>query len=205
MLSKIVVFTLLIVPLGNLSALVEFGGSYSYQKQRFGESRQNSIIGKTYQGSLAIYLFNLTAIELNYSESEDTAQQNDTIPITSTTISVTQSSNIVKTTVYGIGIRQALASRKAFLVPTISFGYAKMFVTDGTDYTFVDSTDGSTFFYRADRQRRGDESVFAEFALQLRLTRRFSLKGSVKTVYPAFKGGMARDNMKYLAGFTWYL
>jgi hypothetical protein len=204
--SKIVIFlVLLLLPLTELLALVELGGTYSYQRQRFGDGRQNSVTSKTYHGSMAIYLFNLTAIELNYSETEDIAEQNDNIPITDTTISVTKNSNIVRTTVYGIGIKQALASRKAFLRPTISFGYAKMFAVDGTDYTFYDSSNGNTILYRADRDRKRDESVFAEFALQIRLSSRFALKGSVKTVYPAFKGGLAKDNMKYLAGFTWYL
>jgi hypothetical protein len=45
--------------------------------------------------------------------------------------------------------------------------------------------------------------MFGAFTLQLRLTERFSLKGSVKSLFPAFEFNKAKDNLKYLVGFSW--
>jgi hypothetical protein len=45
--------------------------------------------------------------------------------------------------------------------------------------------------------------MFGAFILQFKMTDRLSLKGSVKTLIPALAFNKAKDNLKYLVGFSW--
>lgn len=189
----------------NSYSLIELNGEYGYDRQVYGASRQNDIVEKSYSGAVALYLFDFTAIELNYSESETVTEENNTISITDTTVDLIKSEQRVLVYSFGIGIRQALAPRGARLRPTLSLGYARQFIRDQTEYTFKNRSSGSTFTLREDPTKLRSDSVFATFGLELKLTKTFALRGSVKTVFPAFETDKARDNVKYLVGFTWYL
>jgi len=154
---------------------------------------------------MALYLLSTTAIEFNYSHHQQTTTENETIPITGTTISIISQQNRVFYEVYGVGIKQMLSSRKARIRPSISFGYAKQFIRDSTDITLENVANGDRALSTIPTSKSRIDSVFGTFTLQLYLTKFFSINGSVYTVFKAFETNQAKDNMKYLAGFSWYL
>ena len=109
----------------------------------------------------------------------------------------------MRSAVYGIGIKQMFAPRSARLIPGISVGYAKQFVEYESDVTIEDTGSKNRLKINNGTKNQRIDSVFGTFSLQLRMTERLSLKGSVKTLFPAFELKKARDNVKYSVGFTW--
>ncbi|GAB4011124.1 MAG: hypothetical protein Fur0010_04960 [Bdellovibrio sp.] len=186
-------------------SIIELNGEFGYQKQVYGSTRQNDVVTRTYAGSIALYFLTLTALELNYSLEDNITSDHSTIAITGTGYSIIGMQNRVTSSNYGVGLRQALAPRNAWLRPTISLGYARQFVNDQTFYTFQNDTNKVSFESSDPIYKRRTDSVFATFGLQLSLTKTLGLRFSVNTLFPAFEFDLAQDNMKYLAGFTWYL
>jgi hypothetical protein len=181
--------------------IYELDLDFGYDKQIYGASRENSVVSRTYSAGISTYIFELTGIDLNFSSSKDTTSTNDRFtPVIGTDIISTHS--YVTTTVYGIGIKQMLLPKNNWVMPLLSIGYAKEFVNSSSDYTKEDTTTKiqSTSTYSVSKQRV--DSVFGTFVLQFKLSDRFSLKGTVKTLFPAFEINKAKDNMKYLFGFS---
>lgn len=184
-------------------AITELDLGFSYDKSVFGETRDDKSTSRTYRGSIAFYFFNMTAIEFNYSEKEDeTIINNDTSGITSGLV-ISDESQTITTQTYGVGIRQALASRKAFLVPTISVGWARQKAQSRSTATIVNKTDSSRTVYDSGVSESEYDSVFGSFALKIRITKTMSLKGAVNTAFKAFEWDEARDQVSYSAGLTW--
>lgn len=187
----------------NASAIVnEIGFDFGYDIQKYGSTRQNSIVSRSYSGGISSYIFSTTAIDLNFSSSTDTTTENNRYNV-ATGYDIVGQQNRVKTTVYGLGIKQALASKTSALVPLISVGYARQFVDYTTDITIENTTSKARSIASSGTTKERTDSVFASFVLQLKLTDQFSLKGSVKTIFPAFEFNKAKDDLKYLAGFSW--
>jgi hypothetical protein len=185
-------------------AVVELDGEFSYRKQVYGATRQNDAVSRSYNGSMAIYLFDLTALEFSYMQNADITTEHNTIAINSA-YSIIGFQNRVDSDVYGVGLRQALAPRGSRFRPIISLGYAKQFTYYQTNYDIRTESNGLVFTVNDSSGKSRVDSVTASLGLQIGLTERFALKCSVKTIFPAFKSGLAQDNMSYLAGFTWYL
>ncbi|MCF8060328.1 MAG: hypothetical protein K9K67_13585 [Bacteriovoracaceae bacterium] len=185
-------------------ALIELNGEYGVSTQKYGANRDNEIEATTIGGSVALYLFDLTAIELNYSQTETVTSETNVLTIDSTYDLIGQENNVLVYS-YGIGIRQAFASRKARFRPSMSLGYARQFIRDTTQATFRNNITGNTFIVNDDVTKLRDDSVFGSFNLELRLTNTVSLRGSVKTIFRAFDFDKAQDNIRYLLGFSWYL
>jgi len=185
-------------------ALIELNGEYGLSTQKYGADRSNNIEATTIGGSVALYLFNLTAIELNYSQTETVTTENNTLRINDTFDLISQENNVLVYS-YGIGIRQAFASRKARFRPSMSIGYARQFIRDTTEATFRDNDTGQTFSISDDVSKLRDDSVFGSFNLELKLTQTISLRGSVKTIFKAFDFDKAKDNVQYTVGFSWFL
>lgn len=195
-------FSITIIP--SSWALTEFGLNAGYDKQYFGSDRASSMTSLTYSGSLAFYFWKNIAFELNYSQTEDkTFQKYD--EDSTQDVSITQLNNRVFTKVYGAGFRVSLGGKTSRIVPMISLGYAKQFIEDQTTYVLYDSTDSSTASSTYLNPKKTIESVFGTFILQFKITQRFTLKASVKTVFKAFEFSQAKDYLKYLVGFSWYL
>lgn len=192
----------LILPLKAHAVVFEFDFDFGYDKQIYGTKRENTIVTRTYSGGLATYLFNLTAIELNASRSYEISTQNDQFTV-ATGYDVTSDRNTITTDVYGIGIKQMLAGRNSFIVPVISVGYAREFLEYGREVTVLDTTNSTSSIKNLGTTKQRIDSMFAAFTLQFKMTDRLSLKGSVKTLIPAFEYNKARDNLKYLVGFSW--
>jgi len=201
---KLVLPLFLILASSSLWALSELNAEFGYGRQVYGTNDSSKILSRSYSGSFAQYLFDTTAIEFNYAFQSEVTTENNTVAITGTSYSVVSMQNTMITNVYGVGLRQALAPKNSPIRPMISFGYAKQFSENKTEYTFQNDTTGSRFVSRDGPYKARVDSAFAGFTLQLKMTQTFSLQGSVKTVFPAFKTGLAKNNLKYTAGFSWF-
>ncbi|MAF77581.1 MAG: hypothetical protein CME60_05410 [Halobacteriovoraceae bacterium] len=193
---------LILVPKSH--ALIELSGEYGLSQQVYGSQRNNNIESTTIGGSIALYLFDRTAIELNYNQTETITDENRVLSIDDT-YNLTKQINTVQIYSYGIGIRQAFASRKSRFRPSLSLGYARQFTSDSTTAYFTNTDTGENFSISNAGSKSRYDSVFGTFSLEIMLTRRFSLRGSVKTIFKAFEFNRAQDNMNYLFGFSWYL
>lgn len=185
-------------------ALAEFNFDFGYDRQIYGVNRQNSVVSRNYSAGISTYLFDLTALDLNYSNTQDTTSQNDRYTV-SAPYDITAQQNRVRTNVFGLGIKQMLVGRGARLTPIISAGYAREFVTSSGDISVENTTTKAVQKVYLNETKQRYNSVFGSFTLQLKLTDRFSLKGSVRTLFPAFEMNKAKDNLKYLVGFSWII
>jgi hypothetical protein len=201
----ITIFFITILPINNAFALMELGGSFSYDRTVYGTKRQNKSIERTWAGKLAFFLYNFTAIELNYSYSDEIITENETIGVDGFNLNLINTQSKVHNEVFGIGIRQVFAPRKAIIKPSMSIGYAKQFITSTSTATYQDTSNSNIFVFAADPSKARVDSVFGTFTLQIQITGRLSIKGSVDTLFPANDINQAKDNLKYSAGFSWYL
>ncbi len=192
----------LLFPMTSFAIVNEVAFDFGYDRTIYGKDRQNSNINRTYSGALSTYVFDYTAIDLNASRSSDITTENERYNVT-TAIDLIGQQNRVTTTVYGLGIKQTFAPRNARLIPGISMGYARQFVSYKSDLTIENTTTLARTVVSGGETKQRIDSVFGTFSLQLRLTERLSLKGSVKTLFPAFKFDKVRDNVKYAFGFSW--
>ena len=192
----------LILPL-RAFAVFEFDFDFGYDKQIYGAQRQNSVVSRNYSSGISCYLFDLTALDLNYSNTLDTTSQNDRYVNALPGYDVIAQQNRMLTNVFGIGLKQMLAGRSSRITPIISAGYAREFVTSAGDVTFENTTTKVATKANLNESKQRYNSVFGAFILQVKLTERFSLKGSVKTLFPAFDFDKAKDNLKYQVGFAW--
>lgn len=182
--------------------IYEIGLDFSYDKQIYGNNRLNSQTSRTYSGGVSTYLFETTALDLNYSSSKDITTQNEVYDAGGGFDLVGQQ-NRVETNVYGIGVKQMLLPRKYRLMPLVSVGYARQFITYETDLTLENrATDIRTSGSSGESKARVD-SMFGAFILQYKMTDRLSIKGSVKTIFPSADWNKARDNIKYAFGISW--
>jgi len=200
--TKIFFLLLSLLPICSMAGIYELDFDYGYDRQIFGINRQNSVISRNYTIGFSSYLFDLTALDFNVSNNQDVTSQNDRINVATGYDLVSQQTR-VRTNVYGVGLKQMLAGRGSRIIPVISAGYAREFITSGGDITVENTATKVQSVYNQTETKQRYNSVFGSFSLQIKLTERFSLKGSVRTLFPAFEFNKARDNLKYLVGFAW--
>lgn len=200
--KKILILLCLLIPTLSFGLVHEIASEFSYDKKIYGLSRENSNVNRTYGGAFSTYILDYTAIDLNFAYSQDISTENTRYSVTNG-IDVVGQQNRLKTHVFGIGIKQIFAPRTARLIPGVSVGYAKEFVNYQSDLTVEDVPTGTRVTIGQGEVKMRQDSVFGTFSLQLRLTNKFSIRGSVRTLFPAFEFNKARDNLKYSAGFSW--
>lgn len=203
---QIIVFFLIITSIiipNNAFSVTELSGNFGLKKRVYGTDRENDIVTHSYSGSIATYFFNLTALEVNFSQNEDTTTERTRIQYNDVGLAIVGSERVVLSRVYGIGLRQALAPHKSRFVPSLSLGYAKQLITYNRNTTYELISSGKRVVKKENTQKSRSNSVFASFALKMIVVGGFSLKGSVKTVFPAFEYDKARDHIQYLVGFSW--
>ena len=193
---------LAIFPISSFAIVNEVAFDFGYDRTVYGTTRQNNTVTRSYSGVISTYIFDYTAIDFSASRTQDITSENERYSVT-TGIDLVGQQNRVRSSVYGIGIKQMFAPRTARLIPGISMGYAKQFLDYESDVTVEDTTTLSRFTINNGTKKQRIDSVFGTFSLQLRMTDRLSLKGSVKTLFPAFEMDKARDNIKYAFGFSW--
>lgn len=199
-LFSVIVLLLSFVP---VFAVTELSVDYGYKSSVYGTERQNRLETTSYTVGVANYLFGLTAIELNYTTDEEITTSNDVVPVSDYGISQVKYVSSIDTKVYGVGLRQSFAPYRSRFIPALSIGYAKQFAVSQATTTYkVDSTN-EQFSYEGLKTTERYDSLFATFSLSIKFTKLFSIKGSVKTVFPAFDWNKARDDLRYTAGVVW--
>lgn len=183
--------------------MIELGGKFAYKKQNFGEDLKDNMVTSTYSGNIALYFWDYTALEFNFSSTRETTTTYGEIK-TDFGYTVTGTQSVFKSQVYGVGLRQSFANRKAFFIPSLSLGYAKQFTRSTRDITFKNDTSGDIIVTSGALSKRRIDSMFATFSLKFRLTKLLSLNSSVNTLLEAGEWNKAKDNLKYMVGFSWY-
>ncbi len=200
---KLVLFLLFLIFITETSfAYTEMDLDFSYDKQIYGNSSNNYILTRSYGISMARYFSRNIAFEINYSDISQDQSENDEVSISDTDLSLTSVENNVSTRIYGAGLRFVFGNRSSFFLPMFSVGYAVQEVEDYTNYTFKDSSSGSSVVYHGDTTTAKESSIFSSFALKIKLAERFSIKGSVKTVFPAFEFNKAKNYLQYAFGIS---
>ena len=184
-------------------AAMELSFEGGYEREVYGPDRENNSVERTYSSSLAWYLWETTALEFNYSFVQNVVTEHDEIQYPDYDIAVIGTQSRVEYNIYGIGLRQVLSSPRARFRPMLSIGYAREMIKSYRDITYKQLSTSETAIVSDGPDKLREDSLFGTFILQYYLTRNASLKISVKTTFPAFKFGQARDNIKYLAGFSW--
>ncbi|MBT7608139.1 MAG: hypothetical protein HN576_00180 [Bacteriovoracaceae bacterium] len=201
----ITIFFTFLIYSSSAFALMELSGSFSYDRTVYGTKRQNKSIDRTWAGTIALFLYNYTAIELNYSYNDEIITENEIIPVDGFNLNLISTQSKVHNEVFGVGIRQVFTGKNATIKPSLSLGYAKQFITSTSSATYQDTSNSDLFLFHADPSKLRVDSVFGTFSLQIRISGRLSLKGSVNTLFPASDINQAKDNLKYSVGFSWYL
>lgn len=151
----------------------------------------------------AWYIWEYTALELNYSQTKEQLLDDREVSATSGGIDfiIKEIDSTVLTEVAGAGIRQAFASRKSAIIPSLSIGYAKYTTSGTTKYTLdVDGTQGEI---EEEQDKEVFSSSYAAFSLRFRITQLIGFTLAAKAIMPDFKTEEAEKNVTYSAGFSW--
>lgn len=194
-------------------AYVDLNLSYTYSVRRVEgvETEANPDPGSAQTTSTG-YIFNwawfmweYTALELNYSSTTQRLLDNREITTTDAgtgdPVTIKEQDNTVITEVAGVGIRQAFASRKSRIIPTLAIGYAT-YTTSGST-KFVIDYNGIQGTVDSEQEKEVFSSSYASFSLRFRLTQLMGLTIAAKTVMPEFETDQASNNMTYSAGLSW--
>jgi len=155
---------------------------------------------KTISATWAWYIWEYTALEFNYSKSEET-QLNTRRQQIEPTFVLTKTETLTETEVKGIGLRLSFAKRRAFIVPTLSGGYA-LYTTQGrTDYDYeISGTSGSSS-YEVDEETSSSSYITA--GLKFNFSKYMGISLTAKSVMEDFDFAQADKNITYLAGLSW--
>jgi hypothetical protein len=204
------IFFLFIFISFSAEAYVDLNLSYSFTKRKI-EGIENDLSDEdpgeavtTTSGvsiNWAWYVWEYTALELNYSTSDERLQDNRETTTDDTTITIKQIDSLVKTQVSGVGIRQSFASRKARIIPSLSIGYAQL-TTSGTT-TYLLDNNGTEEELTIEQDKEVNNSGYVTFQIRFRLTQLMGLTLAAKSVMPDFDTDQAENNLTYSAGFSW--
>lgn len=193
-------------------AVWEIGGNFSYDKNTYNTDsldgdgnklEDDEHLSRTYSGFIAKYLFNLTAIEVNVSHSRYQVTDFMSSDLSGTDYKISKSFTDIETNTWGVGIRQAFASRKSAIVPQLSIGYARRISLTNSYYIFKNKLDDSEIRSENPSSKTSENSLFGTFTLKIRITKHLSLTGSATTFFPAFDFDKAENDVKYAGGFSW--
>ena len=205
----VIIFCILIV--GPAFGYVDFSLNYSFSRSVMEETQDptdpdndpGKAISTTegYSAAWAWYIWEYTAVELNYSRSNNRVKDNRETATADATITIISVDSNVITTVSGVGIRQSFAHRKARFIPSISIGFAE-FVTTGDTVYEIDNN-GTPHRLTLERDTQKQSSSYATIQLRIRLTELMGISLAAKTVMPEFDTSKAENNVTYSAGFSW--
>ncbi len=154
---------------------------------------------KGFSVNWAWYVWEYTAIEFNYAESEERIE--DDRSATDGSITINNQDSLVKTTTQGVGIRQSFANRKARIIPSISIGYARYTTSGQTTYKLTDG--GVAREIVLNRDKEVTNSSYASATLAFKITKLLRLTFSAKTIVPGFEIDKADKNVSYFGGLSW--
>jgi hypothetical protein len=191
-------------------AYVDLNLQYSFTKRRIEgvgpvgstEDPGEAITNTTgYYVNWAWYMWEYTALELNYSSSQEQLIDTRITATTDETVKIQKIDSVVITNVQGAGIRQSFASRKSTIIPSLSIGYAKM-TTSGTTKYLLDVS-GTEQSISLERDKETYNSSYATFQIRIQFTQLMGFVIAAKTVMPDFDTKQAQNNLTYTAGFSW--
>jgi hypothetical protein len=192
----------------NSYAYVDLGLNYSFSRsviegEMFEEDEDQKAISttETFSVNWAWFIWDYTALELNYSKSsrrlvDDREYQTDDV-----TIKVIKQDSVIYTEVGGIGIKQSFAKRNSFLIPSLSIGYAKMITSGERNYLFEVS--GGEVPASDKTEKEEFNSSYVGFELRFRLTKLMGITLSARSVMPDFETDKLENNITYSGGFSW--
>ena len=149
----------------------------------------------------AWFIWEYTALEFNYSKFTERLVDDRPLTATDGSFTLLKTDSTVVTEISGVGIRQAFASRKSAIIPSLSVGYAK-YTTSGTTKTTIDIS-GTQYEIDSEQDKEVFTSSYASFSLRFRITQLMGLTLAAKTVMPDFETAEAQNNVTYSAGFSW--
>ena len=200
---------LIILITTNLQAYVDLSLNYTLAKFRVDgvetdanpEPGNATTTSEGYQINWAWFIWEYTALELNYSsttrELVDTRQAIDS----SSGFIITQVNNVTVQEVSGAGIRQAFASRKAKIIPSLAIGYAR-YTTSGTS-TYTIDDNGTEREIEIEEDKEVVSSSYVALSVRFRFTDLMGLTLGARAVAPDFDTEEAQNNLTYTAGFSW--
>lgn len=209
--QKILIIVIILISSSSAFAYVDLNLSYSYTKRRvegvdtsgssdpdFGEAISTT---SGYYVNWAWYVFDYTALELNYSESDERLKDDREVIDTASGLTIKEVNSVIKTTVKGVGIRQSFANRKSAFIPSLAIGYANLTTTGNTKYLISNAGTDYTLTYK--RNKEVYNSSYITASLAIRLTELMRLTLSAKSVMPDMDTSQANNNLTYSAGFSW--
>lgn len=209
--QKILLITILLISTSSAYSYVDLNLSYSYTKRRvegvdasgksdpdFGEALSTT---SGYYINWAWYMWEYTALELNYSESDEKLKDDRQVVDSSSGLTIKEVNSLIKTTVQGIGIRQSFANRKAAFIPSLAIGYARLTTSGNTKYIVNESGTDYTLTYTRDKEVFN--SSYVTLSLAIRITQLIRLTLTGKAVMPDMDTTQAENNLTYSAGFSW--
>jgi hypothetical protein len=208
--KKFLFFTVIVSSCAYGYVDLNLGYSFSMRKVDGVETDTNPEPGSAqtttsgYTLNWAWFVWEYTAIELNFSQTTQRLlddREVSTEDSSGNPFTIKQQDSTVITQTSGIGIRQAFASRKARIIPTLAIGYAK-YVTSGTT-KYIFDFDGTELDFEQEQDKEEFSSSYASFSLRFRITQLMGLTISAKTVMPDFETDEAGNNVTYSAGLSW--
>jgi hypothetical protein len=186
-------------------AYIDLSLNYSYGKVIAGENETYQSISQTYSGVWAWYIWEYTALEFNYSSTQDeiTDTSGAEVDLGTDVMHIDETINLVNTTVQGIGIRQALAPRKARILPALSIGYAKQISKGTTKYKYTINDDDVAKEIELDGDKVEQDSTFVALSIRFKFTDLFGITLAGRSVFPSSDSSKAGNNIRYSAGISW--
>jgi hypothetical protein len=193
----------------NSYSYVELGLNYSFRQQIIddpntidtNDPKRSISTTKTYGFNWAWYIWEYTALEINYSESYNTVNDNREVDSSDGSITFTNVTSNTIQKVQGLGLRQSFANRKARFIPSLSIGYARLTTSGETEYEFTDSGTPDTVSIAQEEQIF--DSAYVALQLRFRFTQLMGITLLGKTVMPDFDTSQLSNNVVYSAGFSW--
>lgn len=188
---------------------VDLNLGYSFNKREvegvktIAEPDPGKAVSRTtsYQLMWAWYIWDYTALELNYSHQQENLKDTREVATTDETITIKSIDSTIITQVAGAGIRQAFAGRNSRIIPSIGIGYAKYITSGSTIYTI--DNEGTEETLRIEKDKKEVRSSYVSFMLRFRLATHMALTLAAKSVMPDFEAEKADENVTYSAGISW--
>ena len=205
------IFLLLFIMSFDAFSYVDLNLSYSFSRRRIEGVDNNGdtdpslgeaiVESKGYRVNWAWYIWDYTAIEFNYADRAERLLDDREVVDSESGITIKEVDSITRSLVYGVGIRQSFASRKAAIIPSISIGFAKLVTSGKTEYTFEQS--GTEYVSTNKREKVESNSSYATVELAFRLTQLARITFGAKSVMENFEIEDADKNVTYSAGLSW--
>ena len=149
----------------------------------------------------AWYLWEYTALELNYAESEEIIEDSRVRASSDGAITFNNVRSTVKTKTQGVGVRQTFAPRSSRLIPSLSVGYARYITSGDTFYKYTSGGIDSETTIESEEEITN--SSYATATLAIRVTKLMRVTLSARTVVPGVDFNEADKNITYSGGLSW--